>query len=192
MIEVLRKQLVDTKKAMDIIITILVVIGACLVPTFLAKIIPLGKYQQIIVGTIVNASLIAVALYTKGGIKTLAMTTLPSVSTILGGALFSNMTLYSRLMIPAIWLGNFAFIYLFKALYVNKKLNYIITAALAIIVKAGIIYSGFLIMSSLVAIPEMAKNTLSTSMGVTQLITATLGSVVILTSVIGLKKVNNK
>lgn len=45
MTKVLEKQLVDTKKAQNIIITTLIIIGAFVVPTFLAKIIPLGKYQ---------------------------------------------------------------------------------------------------------------------------------------------------
>lgn len=191
MLEVLRKQYIDTKKSMNVIITLLIILGACLVPTFLAKIVPLGKYQQIVVGTIVNASLISVALYTKGNIKTIAMATLPSMSTILGGVLFSNITLYSKLMIPAIWLGNFALILIFKVLFVNKKINYIISGAVAILVKVALIYGGFLIMSSLVNIPEVAKNTLSTSMGVTQLITATLGTLLIYTTVLFTKK-NNK
>lgn len=191
MLEVLRKQYIDTKKSMNVIITLLIILGACFVPTFLAKIVPLGKYQQIVVGTIVNASLISVALYTKGNIKTIAMATLPSMSTILGGVLFSNITLYSKLMIPAIWLGNFALILIFKVLFVNKKINYIISGAVAILVKVALIYGGFLIMSSLVNIPEVAKNTLSTSMGVTQLITATLGTLLIYTTVLFTKK-NNK
>lgn len=191
MLEVLRKQYIDTKKSMNVIITLLIILGACLVPTFLAKIVPLGKYQQIVVGTIVNASLISVALYTKGNIKTIAMATLPSMSTILGGVLFSNITLYSKLMIPAIWLGNFALILIFKVLFVNKKINYVISGAVAILVKVALIYGGFLIMSSLVNIPEVAKNTLSTSMGVTQLITATLGTLLIYTTVLFTKK-NNK
>ena len=148
------------------------------------EVLPLGKYQQIVVGTIVNASLISVALYTKGNIKTIAMATLPSMSTILGGVLFSNITLYSKLMIPAIWLGNFALILIFKVLFVNKKINYVISGV-------ALIYGGFLIMSSLVNIPEVAKNTLSTSMGVTQLITATLGTLLIYTTVLFTKK-NNK
>ncbi len=191
MLEVLRKQYIDTKKSMNVIITLLIILGACFVPTFLAKIVPLGKYQQIVVGTIVNASLISVALYTKGNIKTIAMATLPSMSTILGGVLFSNITLYSKLMIPAIWLGNFALILIFKVLFVNKKINYVISGAVAILVKVALIYGGFLIMSSLVNIPEVAKNTLSTSMGVTQLITATLGTLLIYTTVLFTKK-NNK
>ncbi len=189
MIEALKNQLVNTNKTMNVIITLLIIIGACLVPTFLASIIPLGKYQQIIVGTIVNASLISVALYTKGGIKTIAMTTLPSLSTILGGVLFSNITLYSKLMIPAIWIGNFALIYIFKYLFVTKKVNYFATAIVGILLKAGIIYSGFLIMSSVVNIPEVAKNTLSMSMGITQIITATLGSIVASISVYACKKI---
>lgn len=177
MTKVLKEQLVDTKKLTNIIVTMLITIGAFVVPTFLAKIIPLGKYQQIIVGTIVNMSLILTALYTKGTIKTLAIATLPSISTILGGLLFGGMTLYSKTMIPAIWLGNFSFILLYKFSYVNKKVTYPLSAVIAVITKAAIIYLGFTIMINTMNVPEMVKQTLDISMGVTQLITATSGSI---------------
>lgn len=176
MTKILNEQLVDTKKATNVIVTILIAIGAFVVPTFLAKIIPLGKYQQLVVGTIVNMSLILTALYTKGTIKTITIATLPSISTILGGVLFGGMTLYSKTMIPAIWIGNFAFILLYKTLYVNKKLPYAASAIIAIIIKASIIYLGFTIMVNAMTVPEMVKQTLNTSMGLTQVITATSGS----------------
>lgn len=177
MTKILNQQLIDTKKITDILVTLLIIIGAFAVPTFLAKIIPLGKYQQLVVGTIVNASLILTALYTKGTIKTIAIATLPSISTIVGGLLFGAMTKYSQIMIPAIWIGNFAFILLYKVLFVNKKIAYPLSAVIAIVTKVAIIYLGFTIMVNLIAVPEMVKTTLNTSMGVTQLITATCGSV---------------
>jgi len=187
---VLRNQLVDTKKATNIVITIFIIIGSFLVPTFLAKIIPLGHYQQLIVGTIVNLSLILTALYTKGTIKTFAIATLPSVSTILGGVLFGSMTLYTKTMIPAIWLGNFAFIYFYKYLFF-KKYNYIITAIISIIIKVAIIYLGFTIMVNLMEVPSIVKQTLNTSMGINQLITSASGSVLGFFVMISIKK-NNK
>ena len=177
MTKILNQQLMDTKKMTDILVTLLIIVGAFAVPTFLAKIIPLGKYQQLIVGTIVNASLILTALYTKGTIKTIAIATLPSISTIVGGLLFATMTKYTQTMIPAIWLGNFAFIFLYKVLYVNKKITYPLSAVVAIVVKVAIIYLGFTLMINLMTVPEMVKTTLNTSMGVTQLITATCGSI---------------
>ena len=177
MTSILNNQLVDTKKAMDTILTILIIIGAFIVPTFLAKIVPLGQYQQLVVGSIVNMSLILTALYTKGTIKTFSIATLPSVSTIMGGLLFGSMTLYSKAMIPAIWLGNFTFIFLYKFLFVNKKVNYPLTAIIAIISKVAMIYLGFTIMTNVMTVPDMVKQTLNTSMGITQLITATSGSV---------------
>ena len=177
MIKILNEQLVDTKKVTNILVTIAIIIGAFVVPTFLAKVIPLGKYQQLVVGTIVNMSLILTALYTKGSIKTIAIATLPSISTILGGVLFGGMTLYSKTMSPAIWLGNFAFILLYKTLYVNKKVQYPISAVIAVLVKVAIIYLGFTIMINAMTVPDMVKQTLNTSMGITQLITATSGSI---------------
>ena len=187
MTKVLEKQLIDTKKAQNIIITTLIIIGAFVVPTFLAKIIPLGKYQQLIVGSIVNMSLILTALYTKGTVKTIAIATLPSMSTILGGLIFKDITLYSKTMIPAIWIGNFSFIMLYKLLYVNKKVKYPISAIIAIIVKAAIIYLGFTIMINTMTVPMPVKTTLNTAMGVTQLITATSGSILAFLVVISTK-----
>ena len=192
MTSILNNQLVDTKKAMDTILTILIVIGAFLVPTFLAKIVPLGQYQQLVVGSIVNMSLILTALYTKGTIKTFAIATLPSVSTIMGGLLFGSMTLYSKTMIPAIWLGNFAFIFLYKLLFVNKKVNYPVSAIIAIIVKVAIIYLGFTIMTNVMTVPNMVKQTLNTAMGITQLVTATCGSILAFLIVIYTKQKTNK
>ncbi|MCI8481632.1 MAG: hypothetical protein HFJ27_00625 [Clostridia bacterium] len=177
MTNILKQQLVDTKKATNVLITICIMIGAFVVPTFLAKIIPLGKYQQLVVGTIVNMSLILTALYTKGNIKTIAIATLPSASTILGGLLFGGMTLYTKTMLPAIWIGNFAFIILYKALYVSKKMKYPLVAILAMFVKVSIIYIGFMLMVNMVAVPDMVKQTLNISMGSTQAITATTGAI---------------
>ena len=175
---VLNKQVLDGKKINNMVVTILIIIGAFLVPTFLAKIVPLGQYQQIVVGTIVNMSLILAALFTKGTVKTLAIAILPSVSTILSGLLFGGMTLYTKTMIPVIWLGNFVFIYLYKLLFLNKNFNYIITAAVSIILKVAIIYAGFNIMVNVLEVPDMARQTLNIAMGMTQLITATTGSII--------------
>ena len=150
-----------------------------MVPTFLAKLFPLGNYTQLIIGTIVNASLIITAIYTKGTFKTLSIATLPSISTILGGILFSNITLYSKTMIPAIWIGNFSFIFIYKFLFVNKKVNYLLSAAAAIICKVLIIYLGFITMTNIINVPDMVKQTLNTSMGITQLLTATFGSILV-------------
>ena len=174
---ILNKRVINTEKTMDVIITTLIVIGAFLVPTFLAKIVPLGQYQQIVVGTIVNMSLILTALFTKGTVKTIAIAMLPSASNILGGFLFKGMTVYTQTMIPAIWLGNFALIYFYKYLFLNKNCNYIVTATISTLVKAVIIYLGFVGMTCLMEVPEVVRETLNVSMGITQVITAASGSV---------------
>ena len=133
--------------------------------------------------------------------KTIAIATLPSMSTILGGLIFKDITLYSKTMIPAIWIGNFSFIMLYKLLYVNKKVNYPISAIIAIIVKAAIIYRKmkkryFVPEKSIkntqnfnikTTVPMPVKTTLNTAMGVTQLITATSGSILAFLVVISTK-----
>jgi len=178
MVSILNKQLLNTSKVVDTIMTVLVIIGAFFVPTFLAKIVPLGAYQQVIVGSIVNMSLILTALYTKGIIKTLAIVTLPSVSTILGGVLFEDITLYAKVMIPAIWLGNFILVYLYKCLFLKYKYNYIISAIFSTFLKVMVIYLGFTMMIKVMSVPENVIQTLSVSMGVMQAITATNGSII--------------
>lgn len=190
--QILNKQLIDTRKIVDFALTCIIVIGALFVPTFLAKLVSLGNYQQLVIGTIVNASLILTAIYTKGTFKTFAIATLPSLSTILGGILFSNITLYSKTMIPAIWLGNFTFIFIYKWLYLNKNTNYLLTAFFAIILKVAIIYLGFILMTNVIDIPNIAKQTLNQSMGITQLITATCGSILVFFITLHTKKVQPK
>jgi len=179
MIKVLDKKVIGTKKTYDNILTILIIFNSLFVPTFLSKIIPLGANSQLIIGTIVNSLLISSALFLKGKIKILTICTMPSISTILGGILFSNATIYSKVMIPFIWLGNFSLIYLYKKLYIEKKKNYLLTSIISIITKASIIYSGFQIISLIMKPPEKVYNILNTSMSTTQLITASLGAILI-------------
>ena len=95
-------------------------------------------------------------------------------------------------MIPAIILGNFAFILIYKAVYVNKKVNYIVSAIIAVVLKAAIIYAGFSIMNALMNLPSMVQTTLNTSMGVTQLITATSGSILTLLIMTSVKMCRKK
>ncbi len=180
MIKALDKRIVNLSKTYDIIMTVFLSIFLVFVPTFLARIVPLGSNSQLIIGTIVNALLIIAALFLKGKVKTALVCTMPSMATILGGLLFSEATIYSKAMIPFIWIGNFIFIYLYKKLYLQKKVNYIITAGAAVIGKVTAIYLGFRLMALILSPPKKVFDILSVSMSETQLITATLGSILVL------------
>jgi hypothetical protein len=78
-------------------------------------------------------------------------------------------------MIPAIWLGNFAIVYLFKLLLLKNNFNYFLTGLISIIVKVAIIYLGFTLLNLFGVFPEKIAKNLQTAMGLTQAITATIG-----------------
>lgn len=179
MIKTLDKRVIEIKKIYDIILTILIISGSLFIPTFLSKIIPLGSNPQLIIGTIVNSMLITSALYLKGKPKIISICTMPSISTILGGILFNNATIYSKFMIPFIWIGNFTMIYIYKKLYIEKNKNYLITSIISIITKVSIIYIGFQIISLILNPPEKIYTLLNTSMSIIQLITSSLGALLI-------------
>ena len=71
---VLSQNMRDYSKGLEIMQNILICVGALVVPTFLAKLITIvfgansyvGTHSQIIVGTIVNVSLIVSAINVKG------------------------------------------------------------------------------------------------------------------------------
>lgn len=164
----------------NILKNMLILCGLFLIPTFLEHIINLGIYKQLIIGTIVNASLIACSVILKSdNKKIMLLSCLPSVSTICSGLLFSGLTYYSKVMIPFIWLGNLSLVYLYKYLYLNKNNNYFISGLISILLKVFIIYGGYLLLSNLLNFPAIVKETLSLSMGIYQAITALSGMLII-------------
>ena len=120
--KILSKRMYDFSKYADIMQTILIFLIAFLVPTFLSGILKtifgetslVATNSQLIIGTIVNTALIISALNLKGWKKILGVITMPSISTILSGYVFSSASPLMVYMIPGIWLGNFTLIYLYK------------------------------------------------------------------------------
>lgn len=194
--KVLDKSMHDYSKQIDIMQIILISIGALLVPTFLAKLLStvfgansfIASHSQIIVGSIVNTALIVTAINVKGWKKIATIITLPSISTILGGYVFKTASVYMAYMIPAIWLGNFAIVYLYKALLLNKKINYFVTGIIAIVSKVAIIFLGFNILKLCGVFPEKLIQNLQVAMGSTQAITAFIGMIISYTVYISNKK----
>lgn len=140
---VLSKSMRDYSKGIEIIQLILIGIGALIVPTFLAKLLIsvfgansfIASNSQIIVGSIVNTALIVAAINVKGWKKIASIITLPSISAILGGYVFKTASVYMCYMIPAIWIGNFALVYLYKELLLKREKNYFLSGIISIIVK---------------------------------------------------------
>ena len=180
---IINKRVKDFSKGIDIMQTILIFLIALLVPTFLGGILSkifgstsvISTNSQLIVGSIVNAALVVSAINLKGWAKILGVVTMPSISTILSGYVFGTASVYMVYMIPAIWIGNFALIYSYKFLMLGKNKHYFLAGIVGIIVKVAIIFALFNLINLFGVFPEKLVTTLSTAMGMTQLITATLG-----------------
>ena len=180
---IINKRVKDFSKGIDIMQTILIFLIALLVPTFFGGILSkifgstsvISTNSQLIVGTIVNAALVVSAINLKGWVKILGVVTMPSISTILSGYVFGTASVYMVYMIPAIWIGNFALIYSYKFLMLGKNKHYFLAGIVGIIVKVAIIFALFNLINLFGVFPEKLVTTLSTAMGTTQLITATLG-----------------
>jgi len=183
---VIYKRVRDFSKLADIIQTILIYLIALLVPTFLGEILKdifpttsiVVTKSQLIIGSIVNASLILSALNLKGWIKILGVVTMPSISTMLSGYVFKSASPFMVYMIPAIWLGNFALIYSYKYIMIGKSKNYFLAGIIGIVIKVAIIFGIFEILNLFGVFPIKLIENLKTAMGLTQTITATIGMLV--------------
>lgn len=183
---IINKRVKDFSKGIDIMQTILIFLIALLVPTFLGGILSkifgstsvISTNSQLIVGSIVNAALVASAINLKGWAKILGVVTMPSISTILSGYVFGTASVYMVYMIPAIWIGNFALIYSYKFLMLGKNKHYFLAGIVGIIVKVAIIFALFNLINLFGVFPEKLVENLRNAMGMTQLITATLGIIV--------------
>lgn len=180
---IINKRVKDFSKGIDIMQTILIFLIALLVPTFLGGILSkifgstsvISTNSQLIVGTIVNAALVVSAINLKGWAKILGVVTMPSISTILSGYVFGTASVYMVYMIPAIWIGNFALIYSYKFLMLGKNKHYFLAGIVGMIVKVAIIFALFNLINLFGVFPEKLVENLRNAMGMTQLITATLG-----------------
>lgn len=184
--EIINKRIARFSKVTDIVQTILIFLIALLVPTFLGELITnvfgaqsvIAKNSQIIIGSIVNTALIMTAINLNGWAKILGVVTMPSISTILSGYVFGSASTYMVYMIPAIWIGNFILVYLYKLLLLDKKLNYFLAGIAGVLLKVAVIFLFFNVLNLFNLFPEKLVSTLQNAMGITQLITASIGVVV--------------
>ena len=184
--EIINKKISSFSKITDIVQTILIFLIALLVPTFLGELITnvfgaqsvIAKNSQIIIGSIVNTALIMTVINLNGWAKILGVVTMPSISTILSGYVFGSASTYMVYMIPAIWIGNFILVYLYKLLLLDKKLNYFLAGIAGVLLKVAVIFLFFNVLNLFNVFPEKLVSTLQNAMGLTQLITASIGVVV--------------
>ena len=183
---VLSQTAYDFSKKEDTIQTILLALLVFLVPTFLGKILSgvfgaqsvVATNSQLLIGSIVNSALVISALNLKGWKKIVLVTTMPSISTILSGYVFKSASVYMVWMTPAIWVGNFALVYAFKYIILEKKKNYFLATIIGIICKVTIIFGFFMILKAFNIFPEKIILNLQKAMSIIQLITATIGCIV--------------
>ena len=186
--QVVNKKIYEFSKTGEIIQTILIILGALLVPAVVPQILQvvfgktswIASNSQIIVGSIVNTALIMTGLNIKGWRKILLIATLPSLSAIGSGYIFGSLSKVTIFMVPGIWLGNFSLIMLMKYLYANKGINYIFSAIISIVLKTAIIFGVLNIWMAFSILPNQGTvaSTLRNTMGLTQVITATIGAII--------------
>lgn len=184
--EVINKRVKDFSKVQDTIQTIAIFLIALLVPTFLAQLINkvfgaqsiIAQNSQLIVGSVVNTALIMTAINLKGWKNILGVVTMPSISTILSGYVFKSASVYMVYMIPAIWIGNFVLIYAYKLLMLSKEKNYFLAGIVGVVAKVLVIAGGFMILKSFGIFPDKLVANLQKAMTMTQLITASIGTVI--------------
>jgi len=184
---IINKRMYEISKYAEVVEIILIALGVFLVPLIVPQLLGtifgakswVAANSQYAAGTIVNSCLIIAGINTKGWKKIISIVTLPSLSNLASGLIFTTASIYTLYMIPAIWIGNFAIIYLYRYLYVNKKINYILASITGIFIKAAVIFGGFSLLTAISVIPRAGKIAamLYTAMGMNQLITASAGSV---------------
>jgi hypothetical protein len=182
----LRSTIRDFSKVSEIVQTVLIYLTALLVPLFLGQILKsiftannaIVSNSQYIIGSIVNTALVVSALNLKGRIKNFGVITMPSIATILGGYVFGTSSTLLVWMIPAIWIGNFAYVYAFKKIKVCMKKNYFLAGIVGIAVKVAVIFGVFSLLNLYGIFPPKMVGNLQMAMGLTQLVTATIGMLI--------------
>ena len=183
---IINKRAKDFSKATDVAQTILIYLVALLTPLFLAQLIKsvfgagsvVTQNSQLIVGSVVNTALIMAAVNLKGWKNILGVVTMPSIATILGGYVFKSASVFMVYMIPAIWIGNFVLVYAYKWLMLSKEKNYFLAGIVGIVTKVAVIAAGFFILKAFGIFPDKMVTTLQAAMTTTQLITASIGTVI--------------
>ena len=197
---ILSKRICDYSRIVDIMQIVVICFCALVVPTFVPQWIKaifgansfFAANSQLIVGTIVNVALIMTAVNLKGWKKIIGIITLPSISNLLGGYVFKTASPFMIYMVPAIWLGNFALVYIYKLLLVSKNKNYFLAGVIGVVIKVTIIFGFFNIINTFGIFPEKISTMFKVAMGTTQVITATCGvgiSALIYYSIKKIKKV---
>ena len=109
----------------------------------------INKYNQIIIGIIVNITLIKMAITSKSYAPLVIGCALPSLSALPLGLVGTVQLsfVYACYMMPFIWLGNLSLVLIFRILFSNKRMNYALVSTIALVAKTILIYGFFCVMS---------------------------------------------
>jgi len=129
-------------------------------------------HPQLLVGTMVNATLILSSVYLKRNFL-LPVIFMPSIAVLSRGLIFGPFTIFLVYFVPFIWVGNFMLVAFFKGLYLKNKTNYFITLLSGSFAKAFFLFLIALLFFKLNLIPEIFL----TTMGTMQFTTAILGGI---------------
>ncbi len=139
---------------------------AYFVPLFLG-------HPQLFVGIIVNTALVLAALNLKS-YKILPIIALPSLGVLTRGLIFGPYSWMLVFMIPFIWIGNSILVASFKYFYLHKKAGKAFVVLLSSALKALFLFLSAFLLFRLGLVPKLFL----TAMGIMQLVTAFLGSVI--------------
>lgn len=132
-------------------------------------------HPQLVVGIIVNASLILAALNLRN-YRLLPIIMLPSLGVLSRGLIFGPFTVFLIYMIPFIWIGNSLLVYTFKLLNMEKKVNKWITLGVGALIKALFLFAIAFLFVNLGILPKLFL----TTMGIFQFYTAISGGIIAL------------
>ena len=127
-------------------------------------------HPQIVVGIIVNSSLVLAALNLRN-YKLLPVIMLPSLAVLSRGLIFGPFTIFLVYMIPFIWIGNYLLVFSIKQFNLNKKISRFVSLGIGAGAKALFL---FIVAFTLIKINFLPALFLTT-MGLMQLYTAIAG-----------------
>ena len=130
-------------------------------------------HPQIVVGVLVNASLVMAALNVRT-YRILPVIIFPSLGVLSRGLIFGPFTIFLIYMIPFIWISNFIQVYAIKKLNLSLKLNRWLSLGIGIAVKSGFLFTIALLLVNMNILPAIFL----TTMGLFQIYTAIIGGVI--------------
>jgi hypothetical protein len=128
-------------------------------------------HPQLLVGSVVNATLVLAALELRSFKHIGPLILAPGLGVLSRGLVFGPFTPYLAIMLPFIWVGNAILVFGIRTLYINIKFNYVVSLAVSALAKSGFLFFVAFALVSFSLLPSLFL----TTMGAIQLVTALLG-----------------